>query len=114
MRELAGPGDRKARSRVAPERFVYLVMVAPVASVCIFATGTSRRDPPQACPHSSTNPTVACEGCIKRSCRFDDSCHIAKNLQSRRTVACICRVHLSPGEETQRNGRAGAASPAPI
>ena len=114
MRELAGRGDRKARSRVAPERFVYLVMVAPVASVCIFATGTSRRDPPQACPHSSTNPTVACEGCIKRSCRFDDSCLLAKNLQSRRTVACIFRVHLSQGEDTQRNGRAGAASPAPI
>ena len=73
MRELAGRGDRKARG--AHARFIYLVVLAPVASVRLFDTGTSRRGPPQARAHSTTNATVACEGCIKRYCRFDDRCH---------------------------------------
>ena len=78
------------RSRGAPARpGTCLVLLAQVASVCLFATGAEarrrRRGPPQPCPNSTTNATVACEGCIKRSCRFDDRCHWANNLQSRVT-----------------------------
>ena len=75
-----------ARSRGAPARLICLVLLALVAAVCLFATGADarrRRGPPQPCPAGTGNATVVCSGCIKRSCRFDDRCHWAKNLQAR-------------------------------
>jgi len=85
-----------ARSRGAPARLICLVLLALVAAVCLFATGVDarrRRGPPQPCPAGAGNVTVVCDGCIKRSCRFDDRCHWAKNLQARQTP---CANVVSP------------------
>jgi len=63
-------------SRGVPARLACLLLLALIAVVCL-ATGADAKKRPQACP-TNTDGTPACNGCVKKNCKFDDRCFFDK------------------------------------
>jgi len=64
----------------APARLALLLLAALVAGIACVAAA------PAACPISPNGTSTICVGCPRKSCKFDDNCHLNKAGQARKGI----------------------------